>query len=273
MADLSLFLSQVRVERGVTRQCRQDHAAIDAGNRAGNLLDPFVKLHALTENDNAQMDFVGTLLVKIAHECNVAIDSPAHTHKGAIVAGDADARRGASAQTNADRLDYTFTTMTKDEAEQFGIAADERKDYVRLDSAKVNIVRAMKAAWFKLVSVRLGNPTVMYPEGDEVQAIERWRPPETWEGLTPETLSAIPDALDAGMPDVRRYSIHNRATARAAWKLVQRHCSKSEAQCKEIIKQWCDSGVLTETSYDDPVTRKPEIGLRLDPNKRPRYEE
>jgi hypothetical protein len=70
------------------------------------ILDPFVKLHALAENDNADMDFVCEQLIAIAQDCNIAVDSPAHTHKGAITAGDADARRGASAQRDAGRLDW-----------------------------------------------------------------------------------------------------------------------------------------------------------------------
>jgi hypothetical protein len=236
------------------------------------ILDPFVKLHALNESDNPDMDFVCSLLIKIAQDYNIAVDSPAHTHKGAITAGDADARRGASAQRDAGRLDYTFTVMSEAEALQFGIPLDERKRYMRLDKAKANIVRAMKARWFRLVSVPLGNATDDYPEGDEVQAIERWEPPETWAGIEPETLNAVLDGIEAGMADGRRYSTHNRASARAAWKLVQQHCPhKTEAQCKEIIKQWCDAKVLTETTYADPVTRKAETGLRVDPAKRPRY--
>jgi hypothetical protein len=224
------------------------------------ILDPFVKLHVLAENDNPQMDFVASLLVKIAHDLNVAIDSPAHTHKGVIVAGDADARRGASSQTNADRLDYTFTAMTEEEAKRFGILPDERKSYVRLDNAKVNIVRSMKASWFRLVSIPLGNPTEKYPDGDHVQAIERWHPPETWEGISSETLNAILDDLDKGMPDGRRYSRHGAATDRAAWQVVHQHCpDKTEAQCREIIKLWWDGKVLVEDSYDDTVTRKKEI--------------
>jgi hypothetical protein len=236
------------------------------------VLDPFVKLHALNENDNPDMDFVCSLLIAIAQDCNVAIDSPAHTHKGQIQAGDADARRGGSAQRDAGRLDYTFTVMSEDEAKRFGIPADERKRYMRLDKAKANIVRAMQARWFRLASVPLGNATTEYPDGDEVQAVERWEPPETWDGIESETLNNILDGIDAGMPNKRRYSTHNRATGRAAWKLVQQHCpDKNEAQCKEIIKQWCDAKVLVETSYDDPVTRKGETGLRVDPNKRPHY--
>jgi AAA domain-containing protein len=236
------------------------------------ILDPFIKLHALNENDNPDMNFVCEQLIKIAQDCNIAVDSLAHTHKGAIQAGDADARRGASAQRDAGRLDYTLTVMTEAEAKQFSISADERKSYMRLDKAKANIVRAMKAVWFRLVNVPLKNTTEMYPEGDEVQAIERWDPPEIWTGIEPETLNTILDDLDAGMPDGRRYSTHGRATERAAWKAVQEHCpSKTEAQCREIIKVWCEAGVLVEEPYHDPVDRKEAKGLRIDPSKRPTY--
>jgi hypothetical protein len=199
------------------------------------ILDPFVKLHALQENDNSDMEYVANLLLSIAHECNVAIDSPAHTHKGEIKAGDADARRGGSAQRDADRLDFTLTVMAKEEAKQFGIAPDARIDYVRLDSAKVNICRAVRAVWFRLVSVRLGNVTKHYRDGDEVQAIERWEPAPVWvdadgKALSSAVLDAILDGTDAGLPDGRRYSEHGTAKERAAWLVVQKHCpEKPEA--------------------------------------------
>jgi RecA-family ATPase len=80
------------------------------------ILDPFFKLHALNENDNPDMDFVCSALIKIAQECNVGTDCPSHTHKGAIAVGDADARRGGSAQRDAMRLDKTLTAMTEGEA-------------------------------------------------------------------------------------------------------------------------------------------------------------
>jgi hypothetical protein len=236
------------------------------------ILDPFVKLHALAENDNADMDFVCEQLITIAQDCNVAVDSPAHTHKGAITAGDADARRGASAQRDAGRLDYTLTVMSEDEAESFGIHPDERKSYVRLDKAKANLTRAIKAEWFKLVSVRLGNTTPLYPEGDDMQAIERWIPPETWAGASPEALSTILAGLDAGMPHERRYSGKPQATDRAAWRVVQKHCpAKAEAQCREMIKEWIKAGVLFEAKYHDPFSRKQEWGLYVDHNNRPQY--
>jgi hypothetical protein len=236
------------------------------------ILDPFVKLHALNESDNPDMDFVCALLIKIAQDCNIAVDSPAHTHKGAIVAGDADARRGASAQRDAGRLDYTFTVMSEGEATQFGTPLEARKRYMRLDKAKANIVQAVKARWFQLVSVPLGNTTEEYPEGDNVQAIERWEPPETWGGTTPETLNAILDAIASGLPDGRLYSSHGAAKDRAAWLVVQRHCpDKPEAQCREMIKQWIKAEVLFVDEYFNPIRREKEPGLYVDANKRPVY--
>jgi hypothetical protein len=236
------------------------------------ILDPFVKLHALNESDNPDMDFVCSLLIKIAQDCNIAVDSPAHTHKGAITAGDADARRGASAQRDAGRLDFTFTVMSEDEAKRFGIPADERKRYMRLDKAKANIMRPVKARWFRLVSVPLGNATPEYPDGDEIQAIERWAPPAVWEGIDPETLNAILDEIETGLPSGRRYSNHGSAKDRAAWHVVQQHCpGKTEALCREIITQWVEAAVLIEDKYFDPVDRKERIGLRVDSNRRPQY--
>jgi len=236
------------------------------------VLDPFVKVHALNEKDNPEMDFVCSLLIKIATDCNVAIDSPAHTRKGAIEAGDANARRGATSQRDAGRLEYTLTTMSEDEAKQFGISEIDRKGYVRLDKAKANLVRAMKATWLRLVNVPLGNATAEYPEGDEVQAIEVWTPPETWAGIEPEMIDAILDDIDRGLPDGRRYSHFSQVKEeRQAWRVVQNHCpEKREALCKEIIRQWVKTGMLRREEYSNPSRRNKEQGLFADPDKRPK---
>ena len=234
------------------------------------VLDPFVKLHALNENDNSDMDFVCSHLVKLAQDYSIAVDSPAHTHKGAIVAGDADARRGASAQRDAGRLDFTLTAMSEEEANRFGIDPDERKSYVRLDRAKANLVRAIKAMWFRLVSVQLGNKTKLYPEGDDMQALEAWVPPDAWQGLDADHINQILDKIEAGMPDGNRYSADGNAKKRAAWKVVVEVVpEKNEAQAREIIKTWVKSGLLVVREYENPDDRKKAKGLYVDQTKRP----
>lgn len=229
------------------------------------ILDPFVKLHALEENDNAAMDAVADLLTQLGREYDIAMDSPAHTRKGMVAAGDADARRGASAARDAGRLDYTLIPMSEDEAKAFGIPPEERREYLRLDSAKVNLLPpARTAQWFKLISVPLGNTTPDYPDGDYVQTLEPWKPPEILAGFMAEAIEATLKEIDAGLPNGQRYSSGSAATGRAAWRVVQKHCpSKTEAQCREIIRLWLKTSVLREDDYDDPVDRKLRKGLRL----------
>jgi len=234
-------------------------------------LDPFVKLHALEENDNGAMDFVCDLLVKLAIEFNIAVDVPHHTKKGQQLAGDADAGRGASAARDAGRLMYTLTRMADGEGETFGIPAEERRLYVRLDSSKVNIAPPSgEATWFKLIGVPLENGTADYPSGDEVQTVVPWHPPKTWDGITGAQLNAALDEIEAGMANGQRFTDAAKATDRAAWQVVQKHCpGRTENQCRDIVRTWVRNGVLIVESYDDPVTRKPRNGLRVIAAKRP----
>jgi hypothetical protein len=173
--------------------------------------------------------------------------------------------------TNAMRLVYTLTPMSPEEAKAFNIEESGRREYTRVDSAKVNITKHLGAAkWFHLVGVRLGNETEMYPSGDEVQTVEPWTPPDTWGDLTSYTLNQILTEIEGGLTDGNRYTDASTAGDREAWKVVVRHAPhKTEYQAREIIRTWVRNGVLVSKSYDNPRTRKPVKGLWLDPSKRP----
>ena len=161
--------------------------------------------------------------------------------------------------------------MSPEEARTFDIEADRRLDYVRLDPAKVNIVtRAMKAVWFRLVSVAIDNATERYPNGDHVQTVEPWNPPEIWADTSTEVLNRILNDLAAGPASYERYSAANSASERAAWRVVQKHCPvKSEGNCRTMIITWLRNGVLREMQYKSPKTRKDVSGLEVINDKRP----
>jgi hypothetical protein len=234
-------------------------------------VDPFVKLHALEENDNGAMDFVADLLTKLAIEYNLAFDIPHHVRKGAAAPGDAEAGRGASGIKDTGRLVYTLTTMSPEEAERFEIVEHERHAYIRLDPAKVNLVpKSQDTAWFKIINVPLGNGTPEYPNGDSVQTVQVWRPPETWAGLSETQLNAALTEIEEGMKNGQRFSDSPAAVERAAWVVVQRHCTdRAPQQCREIIRTWVKNGVLYKEEYDDPVKRDRRKGLRVNQGKRP----
>jgi hypothetical protein len=234
-------------------------------------LDPFVKTHSVGENDNTLIDEVVQVLTDLANKHNIAVDVSHHMNKGQADPGNANKGRGASSMKDGGRLVYTLTAMSPEEAKAFGIEEDRRREYIRMDSAKVNITRHMGAAkWFRLIGVRLGNATEMYPNGDEVQTVEPWQPPETWADLSGDLLNKVLTAIDGGLPDGNRYSDGPNVKDRAAWKVVQAHApNKTQAQCREIIKTWVKNEVLEDVEYDNPVTRKPVKGLTVNAAKRP----
>jgi AAA domain-containing protein/Toprim domain-containing protein len=247
-----------------------EHIVNEIKNRKPDvvIIDPLKKAHGVNENNNSDMDEVMDLVTAMAVEHNIAIDLPHHTAKGTPEAGNAEKGRGASATKDAARLVKTLTLMTPEEASAFGLK-DDRRRYVRYDYAKENIAPASETKWFKLVSVPLGNATELYPNGDNVQAIEMWTPPDAWKGMGSSLTKQILDAIDAGLPNGERYSDASKATARAAWQVVRQFTGKDEGPSRQIIKTWVKNGVLIRENYTSPTRREPQIGLVVDPTKRP----
>jgi hypothetical protein len=241
------------------------------------MLDPFVKTHSVEENLNSAIDDVAQLLTDLATKHNIAVDAPHHVRKGQMEPGDADAGRGASAMVAAARLVNTCIPMNEDEARLFGIPQEDRREYIRVDSAKVNIAKASRTAqWFHLVNVPLDNATGQYPAGDQVQTVEPWEPPNAWSGTSSVVLNAILTEIDGGLTDKngkptgQRYSNAPAAKDRQVWPVVQKHYpQKTEGECRTIIHAWLQTGLLYPEDYDDPVDRKRRKGLKVDNAKRP----
>jgi hypothetical protein len=226
-------------------------------------IDPFVKCHSVPENDNTAIDTITGLLATIAQEYDCAVDLVHHTRKGPSDPGNADLGRGASALKDAGRIVDTLTPMSRDEAQLFNVGERERRELIRLDNGKANLVLpATQARWFKFVGVNLNNPSDVYPRGDEVQTVEAWIPTDLFADLTMAKVNAILDEIEAGMSDGGRYSDHSAAKKRAAWKVVTKHApEKNERQARAIIKTWVDNGVLGLRTYHDPERRADTLGL------------
>ena len=128
-------------------------------------VDPFVRTHEVSENDNMQIDKVVWAFQRIIDKTGVAVCLVHHTGKS--VKGGQDAARGASAFINATRVAFTVRSMEESEALQLGVHSEDAPWYLRMDSAKANLSPPSYAAdWYRRVSVKL-------PNGDSVGAIER----------------------------------------------------------------------------------------------------
>lgn len=220
------------------------------------ILDPLKKIHGVEENNNDHMDAVAQVLTDMASKLNIAISVPHHMTKGAADPGNADRGRGASALKDALRLGFTMTHMSAAEAERFGIPEDERKTYVRVDPAKVNIVPHARATqWFRLVNVEIGN-------GDSVQAIEPWQPPQLMEGLDDEAVDRVLEEIKRGLVDGDRYSSAPSAKSRCVSKAFERAgAPKPAADARLIVNDWVKKGMVRVASYKSPTARRPLQGL------------
>ena len=234
-------------------------------------LDPYVKLHGLSENDSGDMDFVCNLLAAMAIEFNLAVDTPHHVHKGIVIPGDADSGRGSSGIRDAGRLVYTLTPMSEEEALTFNVSLEDRASYIRLDPAKLNIAaRVSKATWFHIIGTPIQNGTAEYPNGDMVQVVEPWRPPELWADVSHAEINQILTIIDGGIAGGNFYTPHHEDSDRSAWRVVQRIVAgKSDTQARQIINSWVKSGVLVRFDYTHPATRKLVKGLKVENSKRP----
>lgn len=166
------------------------------------------------------------VLTDLGAKYDIAVEAPQHTSKGPAEPGNASRGRGASSMNNGGRLVYTLTVMSPEEAQCFGIPESERTGFIRMDSAKVNITKRLTAArWFHLIGVRLGNATDMYPNGDDVQTVEPWRPPNAWEHLSAPILNRILD--HRGWPSWRD-SLHRRRKCQGRRGMEGRYQARAE---------------------------------------------
>jgi hypothetical protein len=215
------------------------------------IVDPFANSHEVGESDNDDMKVVVDQWRQVAHRADCAVWLIHHFRKGGQ-AGDAESFRGASALQNGARVMETITTMSSDDAEAIGVPPAERRDYVRLENAKVNLSRApSEAEWYKFVGVSLNNGNDEYPQGDIIGVLDRWVPLPPLHGKSWPQVSGALDELDAGTGDREFYSSAPQAT-RWAGHVLMRRFGMNDQQAVEQLKEWLADGVLFKDTYTSP---------------------
>jgi hypothetical protein len=160
------------------------------------VIDPFVKAHRITENDNVFMDAVATVFAEIANDANCAVELVHHTRKTGGHEVTFEDARGASSVGAATRQARTLNGMAKDATGAAGIDSGDHWRFFRADTAKTILAPPEKAVWFKLASVGLGNfgPD---PDDDEdhVGVVEPWQWPDAFFGVTVNDLRQVQSSV------------------------------------------------------------------------------
>jgi len=223
------------------------------------ILDPFIRTHGVSENDNNAFEQVATVFAEIADEVDCSIELVHHTRKpppGGDGERTVDDGRGASSLIAKARSARVLNVMTKTEANDVGIEPNKRSLHFRIDNGKANMQPpAETAKWRKLVSVPLDNATADDPE-DWVQVATQWEMPGALEGVTSAHLSQVIATV--------RADGEYRADPRAAkWigKLVANVIGADlkepigERKVKRALKAWFQSKALAEREGKDASRR------------------
>ena len=231
------------------------------------IIDPFVQSHTAEENRNDEMNLVMSLWGVVAAKGDCAVWLIHHFRKGGQ-AGDSESFRGAVAVQGAARVMSTLSVMSAEEAEKLGVPVEEKWQYIRKDSAKANLApQADRADWFQLASVPIGNPTLEYPLGDNVQTVLPWTPPTAFDGVPWSDILRCLQMIDDGPGGGDFYSEATQAK-RWAGHAIMATLGKTKHQAAAIVKTWVDNGVLIKMTYNSPSQKLSEVnGLRVDSEK------
>jgi hypothetical protein len=213
------------------------------------IVDPFVSCHRVTENDNGAIDVVAKKFSDVANRTNASVDVVHHIRKTNGKEATVEDGRGASSLIGAARSIEVLNKMTKEEAGKLGV--DEHWRYFCVDDGKGNMAPPQEREWFRFVSVRLGNSTELYPEGDIVGVVATWEPPKLLDDVTAADFEAASRAIKAGM--WRESSQSNAWVGIPIAKALKLNLTDKfgTAKVKELIKVWIKSGALIVVEHKD----------------------
>lgn len=215
------------------------------------ILDPLANMHTSTES-NENFARIGRNLSMLADRCQIAIEIVHHTRK---VQSNSDSlsvddARGGSALVAAVRNARIISRMTKEQGEALGV--EEFIDYMKIEPfGKSNLGRPLdKYIWYKKVAN-------MLPNYDEVVAIEEWKPPTTFDGISDEK---IRDCLRAIKNETMYLLSSPKATKNENKMSIHEYIADffelnmedkaDKRKVYNIVKGWLDTDVLREKVVD-----------------------
>ena len=214
-------------------------------------IDPFVRCHRVSENDNVAMDAVAATWAKIAERADCAVELLHHTRKLGGGEVTVESGRGASSFSDACRSVRVLNHMTEDE--KGNARVDCRRSYFRMNTDKQNMAASSDAAtWFRIVSVPLGNG--LDGVGDEIGVVTSWEWPDALEGLSTHDLRKVQDKIASGewAQSVQAKDWAGYAIINALGLDPEDKCDKSRAG--SLLKTWINNKVLKSVKEHDART-------------------
>lgn len=221
------------------------------------VLDPFVSIHRVSENDNVMIEEVMKILRGIAHQTHCALELAHHFRKLNGQEPSAEDIRGASSIVGASRSVRVVAQMSATEAEEMDLQPEERRSYIWLQNAKANMAPPLlMRKWFHLESIDLDNAQEPY-QADSVGVTVAWMPPAKSFDLTAPEFRAVRLAFKEVINPLQtlRYDVRSSGWAGkiiAAALDLDAEDSLVKSKLKALIERWIKVKRLRAVKRDDP---------------------
>jgi hypothetical protein len=223
------------------------------------ILDPFVSIHRVPENENGAIDMVvKALAMEIAEPENIAVEAVHHTRKGSAGGGtekSVDDARGAKSLTDAGRSTRVMNRMDPETAGRAGISDTARRQYVRLDRGdKTNFTAGDSGVWRHITSYVLENAQDGR-KADSVGVVEPWTMPTASaavaEHISAERVKTLHASLEAGGPAARNWQSGDRWVGCTIADMLGWDATADRSRLNGMLKELIRGGTLTEVKHRD----------------------
>jgi hypothetical protein len=223
------------------------------------VIDPFVQIHRVSENQNEEIAQVMVALRDISVVANCALHLVHHTRKPAAgsahQAGDIFAVRGGGAIVGDAHFVFTLADMGSGDGETLGVSDIDRKKYIRLDDAKGKLAPPSGARWFQRVGVSMPYGLI----GEQVGVLVPHEFEQTQGIVTPSAATEILKEIDARWREGNPFSCSAQSPRYVVPLMVQRHGMTPRA-ARRLMADWISNGMVATERYDSDAKSR---GLRV----------
>ena len=207
------------------------------------IIDPLVRTHEMSENDNVQMNFVAMQFASIARQFNTSLMLVHHARKGADNVARGEKSRGASALMDASRNVRELRQLTENDAANINIDKQFVHEFIVVEHTKASYTAHSPTRYMRKIPVEL--PSGHF--GSQTAATVESFAPERFEDIvTDEHREQIKTMVSLARELERPYVQHPRAGSRNIYNEAAAQLGIGHSFVKWLVSDMISQGDLVK---------------------------
>lgn len=211
------------------------------------IIDPLVRTHQMSENDNVQMNFVAMQFASIARQFNTSLMLVHHARKGSDNVARGEKSRGASALMDASRNVRELRSLSENDAANMNIDKQFVHEFIVVEHTKASYTAHSPTRYMRKVPVEL--PSSRY--GSQTAATVEGFVPERFEDIVSDDhRKQIKTMVNVARQSGRPYVQHPRAGSRNIYNEAAANLGIGQSCLKWLVADMISKGELIKKRLD-----------------------